>query len=360
METFPVAENPQQEQAIEAHSYLDSRSMYGHHVKYLSPIDEKVIPLLLFFCDANPVTILPGEYVPAHTPSREYALLLKNRMADFKDKVFVPDMHIPSTETSLPCEGKGTICSLICSNEHFEKVVLYARQRGQYRMNMPDTDHVCVRSVPMIEERIPPEVLLNSTQLNQNVFPNKLNLDFLKGDLKRLLSCKFAVNFPLDSVDAIELTAMCASLLSDKDRLTIANSGSVLEHLIIQKASLEKLKWIICRACRNQKFCAVSELMISCFHHYLNPHCFLHRVLLANQVEHVMHTGQPSSDTSWFSGYGWQISYCIRCTEHVGWKFSLREANERRGRDQIHTPCIHPWTQCDSFFAFRTAAISVE
>ncbi len=363
METFPVAENPQREQAIEAHSYLNSTRLNGHRVEYLVAMDDEVLPLFLYFCETNPIPILPGEYVPAHAPTRGYALLLKGRMADLKDKIFVPDMRVSSTESPLPSEGRGTICSVLCSDENFENFILYARQRGQYRLNMSDTGHACVRAIPMIEERLPPEVLLNATPLHLKVYPNKFNMDFLRNDLKMLLSGKFSVNLPLDSVNTIELTAMCACLLSDKDRWRIAESQSVLEHLIIHKASLENSRWVLCKACRNvTKFCHVSELIVSRFHHYLNPHFFLHRVLLARQVGQMLDTGQPSSDTSWFSGYGWQISYCNRCTEHVGWKFS---------RDQVHEPCghdpalirstyFHPWSQYDSFFAFRTAAVTIE
>jgi len=357
METFPVAENPQREEAIAAHSYLDS-ALFGHNVEYLAVTAEEVLPLFVYLCDGNPVPILPGEYVPAHSPTGGLALLLKKRLAeDLKDVVFVPDLW---TENLLPRVGRGTICSVLCSDVDFKFIILYARQRGYYRKKPEDTNHVFVTAMPLIEERVPPEIRLNSTPLHERMYPKRYNLDFVKNGLKMLLNNRFIVNFPIDSIDVVELTATASCLLSDENRWKIAKSSSMLECLVIQKSSLESLSWVICSACREEKFCHVSDLMISRYHHYLNPHFFLHRVLLARQVERVLFTGHISSECSWFSNYGWQISYCIRCSEHVGWKFS-RIRDEQVGVDtQLHSTCTHPWSQYGSFFAFRAAAINIE
>jgi hypothetical protein len=49
----------------------------------------------------------------------------------------------------------------------------------------------------------------------------------------------------------------------------------------------------------------------------LNPNAFI-----------FLHGG-PSTQDSWFPGYAWTIAYCLRCHNHLGWKFTLvPEGNE--------------------------------
>ena len=385
METFPFARKPQREQAVEAHSYLGS-GIFCNFLEYI-PVDveEVVIPLLfsLFDVGETPTPILPGEYVPAHASTRECALFLKMRIeSESRDTVFVPDVE--SEEGVLPRSGKGTICSVICSDESCSLCVLYARQRGAYRRDEANLNFVYVRAISLIEERVPREILCNGASVHKFAYPNRFNLSFNSHQLEALLRDRYAVHF--DSIDLVELTAIVSCLLSDEDRWHIAESRSVLEHLIIQMDCLQKARIIICGTCGDEKLCNVSDLIVDRFHHYLNPHFFLHRLILARRVENVVFTGQPSIDCSWFPGYGWQISYCARCSDHIGWKFTRIRENVSHidpapTRDGINTnanihdqwplrsgmPWRHDehkigkdWRDCDSFFAFRATAVLIK
>lgn len=390
METFPFARKPQRERAVEAHSYLGS-GFFCHFLEYAPvDIDEVVIPLLcsLFDVDEIPTTILPGEYVPAHATTQECALFLKTRVeSESRDTVFVPDSE--SVEGVLPHSGKGTICSVICSDESCSFVILYARQRGAYRRDTENLKLVFVRAISLIEERVPREILCNGASVHKFTYPNRFNLSFNSRSLKTLLRDRYAIHF--DSIDLVELTAIVSCLLSDEDRWHIAESRSVLEQLIIQMNCLQKSRTIVCGTCGDEKLCSVSDLIIDRFHHYLNPHYFLHRLILARRVENVVFTGQPSIDCSWFPGYGWQVLYCTRCSDHVGWKFSRIRENSSHidpaptqdginaninidiatavsyDHDQRHACPSYDgykigkhWCGCDSFVAFRATAVQIK
>ncbi len=38
--------------------------------------------------------------------------------------------------------------------------------------------------------------------------------------------------------------------------------------------------------------------------------------------------GGPSTEDSWFPGFAWTIAYCLRCHNHLGWKFTIASEND--------------------------------
>lgn len=55
---------------------------------------------------------------------------------------------------------------------------------------------------------------------------------------------------------------------------------------------------------------------------FVNPHGYVHDMVTLRKVSAVTDEGAPTAEHSWFHGYAWQLSYCERCLQHVGWCFS--------------------------------------
>ena len=56
---------------------------------------------------------------------------------------------------------------------------------------------------------------------------------------------------------------------------------------------------------------------------YCNPAGYIHETLTVHKtIEGSLRlVDRPSTDFSWFPGYGWQIAVCSKCSSHIGWKF---------------------------------------
>jgi hypothetical protein len=57
-------------------------------------------------------------------------------------------------------------------------------------------------------------------------------------------------------------------------------------------------------------------------HTFFNPAGIVYEIGCFRKAPGCLAYGRPSSEFSWFSGYCWQIAYCRRCGQHLGWKFS--------------------------------------
>ena len=56
---------------------------------------------------------------------------------------------------------------------------------------------------------------------------------------------------------------------------------------------------------------------------FLNPGGFVHETLTVYKlINYRLSRDPPSTQHSWFPGYGWQILSCKNCGGHLGWKFS--------------------------------------
>ena len=54
---------------------------------------------------------------------------------------------------------------------------------------------------------------------------------------------------------------------------------------------------------------------------FVNPHGYLHEIVTLRRAENLFATGRPSTEFTWFPGYAWEIAWCGRCSEHLGWRF---------------------------------------
>ena len=60
---------------------------------------------------------------------------------------------------------------------------------------------------------------------------------------------------------------------------------------------------------------------------YVNPGGFLHEVVTVSRVVGIEVLGDPTTEASWFVGYAWSLAHCVRCGEHLGWRFDAVEAS---------------------------------
>ena len=73
---------------------------------------------------------------------------------------------------------------------------------------------------------------------------------------------------------------------------------------------------------------------------HVNPAGYLHEIITVHEARHLVVTGQPTAEATWFVGYTWDIAVCAGCGAHVGWLFEGARSPPR-------------------FYGLRTAAIAI-
>ena len=56
-------------------------------------------------------------------------------------------------------------------------------------------------------------------------------------------------------------------------------------------------------------------------HTFFNPAGVLYEIGCFREADGCITVGEPTTDFSWFPGYGWLYTACARCTSHLGWRF---------------------------------------
>ena len=57
-------------------------------------------------------------------------------------------------------------------------------------------------------------------------------------------------------------------------------------------------------------------------HTFFNPAGIVYEIGCFKNAPGGLVYGPVSNEFAWFSEYSWQVVYCNRCLEHLGWKFS--------------------------------------
>ncbi len=89
----------------------------------------------------------------------------------------------------------------------------------------------------------------------------------------------------------------------------------------------EQRRALLCSACRapitsaRQRF----EKQGKHLHTFFNPAGVVYEIGCFRKAPGCLVYGRPSGEFSWFSGYHWQVVYCLRCGQHLGWKFSAAD-----------------------------------
>ncbi len=89
-------------------------------------------------------------------------------------------------------------------------------------------------------------------------------------------------------------------------------------------AADERHRALLCSACRTPITSAGErhEKQNKHLHTFFNPAGIVYEIGCFRKAPGCLVYGRPSTEFSWFSGYCWQIVYCRRCGQHLGWKFS--------------------------------------
>lgn len=87
---------------------------------------------------------------------------------------------------------------------------------------------------------------------------------------------------------------------------------------------LDEEKGIHCRICGHTITSSRQKFSRSGTHHhtFFNPAGIVYEIGCFRQAPGCLVYGPVSHEFAWFSGYGWQISYCDECAEHLGWYFT--------------------------------------
>ena len=57
-------------------------------------------------------------------------------------------------------------------------------------------------------------------------------------------------------------------------------------------------------------------------HVFSNPYGRLHEIITVRRAQGLLVAGPPTEEFTWFSGYAWEVAYCVVCHAHLGWKFT--------------------------------------
>ncbi|XP_026283490.1 protein cereblon isoform X1 [Frankliniella occidentalis] len=151
--------------------------------------------------------------------------------------------------------------------------------------------------------------------------------------MKRVLSTYTAAS-QIPS-DPIELSFWVARSLpvSDAVRLIPLRMNSAIQRLRWELNTLEKPSILCCRNCNqtiaNQQdvFSMSAEGLQGT---YVNPHGFVHDTITIRKANGIVLQNQPpSTEFSWFPGYGWTIAACSQCQRHIGWRFTATDSQTR-------------------------------
>lgn len=80
--------------------------------------------------------------------------------------------------------------------------------------------------------------------------------------------------------------------------------------------------------CKNKLHQFISSQRLNLFGSNCSKSVFVNRygnsfpVITTRSLTNYVEVTQPSGEDTWFPGYQWQILECLRCGNHIGWKFT--------------------------------------
>jgi len=90
---------------------------------------------------------------------------------------------------------------------------------------------------------------------------------------------------------------------------------------------------------------------------YVNEHGFIHQVVTLREIEEqeVISVGGTFVQNSYFPGYSWTVTYCVRCGALLGWKFDWVGRDDsgpvRRKENEKNRP--------NSFYGFNASSLII-
>jgi len=81
---------------------------------------------------------------------------------------------------------------------------------------------------------------------------------------------------------------------------------------------------IFCASCHSWITSSDWKLNIKGGHEHtvFNPAGHLFNIVCFRDAPGCQTSGKPSSDFTWFKNYKWRLSFCKKCSQHLGWCFT--------------------------------------
>ena len=92
-------------------------------------------------------------------------------------------------------------------------------------------------------------------------------------------------------------------------------------------AEIDEGEFILCRNCRNVITSTANKIEMNGkhTHTFTNPKGFVYRVGCFGAAPGILNQGAPTMEFTWFGGFAWCYSLCIRCFAHLGWFYRSGE-----------------------------------
>ncbi|KAG8323202.1 hypothetical protein J6590_009849 [Homalodisca vitripennis] len=118
--------------------------------------------------------------------------------------------------------------------------------------------------------------------------------------------------------------------MKEEHRLLLLRLNSPIQRLRWELRALQQCRQVLCcQYCLNMIGCSADMFSMSTEgpqSTYVNPGGYLHETITLYKVKNVFSIGPPSTEFSWFPGYGWSCCKCKHCNQHVGWKFTATKS----------------------------------
>lgn len=90
---------------------------------------------------------------------------------------------------------------------------------------------------------------------------------------------------------------------------------------------IDEGEFILCGNCRNVITSTVNKIEMNGkhTHTFTNPKGFVYRVGCFGEAPGILNQGAPTLEFTWFAGFAWSYSLCIRCFAHLGWFYRSGE-----------------------------------
>ncbi|MCK4764169.1 MAG: hypothetical protein KAW12_18360 [Candidatus Aminicenantes bacterium] len=92
---------------------------------------------------------------------------------------------------------------------------------------------------------------------------------------------------------------------------------------------IDQGEFILCRNCKNVITSTSNKIEINGkFHHtFTNPQGFIYRIGCFGAAHAILNQGTSTSEFTWFSGFSWCYTLCLKCFAHLGWFYRSGEKN---------------------------------
>lgn len=110
-------------------------------------------------------------------------------------------------------------------------------------------------------------------------------------------------------------------------RLTDSQIEQITKSLHKSNDENDEGEFILCRNCGNVITSTSNKIEMNGKHQhtFTNPGGFVFRIGCFAAAQGILNQGYPTLEFTWFPGFSWCYSLCIRCFAHLGWAYQSGE-----------------------------------